>query len=174
MSEVHQIASIQRPKVSQEIVLTANADYSGPDPAQTPELRLVVVPAASNQRLQLEAGDIDIALGVSQRDLEDLRNVEDDYLWISRSDLHPVGGPGVDPEESAQTDSASSGDIGTAGGGAADAISADGSTVVFMSNRRLTVADQNASAPSVCIALASAIIFERSSAGSGISPLLDR
>lgn len=60
----------------QEVVLAANEEYPGPDPAQTPELRLVVVPAASNQRLQLENGDIDIALGVSQRDLEDLRNVD--------------------------------------------------------------------------------------------------
>lgn len=76
-----------------------------------------------------------------------LRRGDGDYLWISRSELQPAGGPGVDPEDSAQTDPASSGQVGTAGGTSADAISADGSTVVFMSNRRLTEADQNASAP---------------------------
>ncbi|MFG3679792.1 ABC transporter substrate-binding protein [Micromonospora chalcea] len=57
----------------QEIELSANTDYSGPDPAKTPTIRISVVPAASNQRLQLQAGDIDIALGISQRDIQDLK-----------------------------------------------------------------------------------------------------
>ncbi|WP_433528189.1 ABC transporter substrate-binding protein [Micromonospora sp. CA-263727] len=60
----------------QEIELTANTGYPGPDPARTPTIRISVVPAAANQRLQLEAGDIDIALGVSQRDVQDLRNAD--------------------------------------------------------------------------------------------------
>jgi peptide/nickel transport system substrate-binding protein len=60
----------------QEIVLAANPDYPGPDPAQTGTIRLTVVPAAANQRLQLENGDIDIALGISQRDVADLKNAE--------------------------------------------------------------------------------------------------
>ncbi|MET7472177.1 ABC transporter substrate-binding protein [Micromonospora sp. NPDC005222] len=57
----------------QEIELSANTGYPGPDPAKTPTIRISVVPAASNQRLQLQAGDIDIALGVSQRDIQDLK-----------------------------------------------------------------------------------------------------
>ncbi|MFI1194988.1 ABC transporter substrate-binding protein [Micromonospora sp. NPDC020750] len=57
----------------QEIELSANAGYPGPDPAKTPTIRISVVPAASNQRLQLQAGDIDIALGISQRDIQDLK-----------------------------------------------------------------------------------------------------
>ncbi|WP_174535475.1 ABC transporter substrate-binding protein [Micromonospora chalcea] len=57
----------------QEIELSANTDYPGPDPAKTPTIRISVVPAASNQRLQLQAGDIDIALGISQRDIQDLK-----------------------------------------------------------------------------------------------------
>ncbi|MCX4472605.1 ABC transporter substrate-binding protein [Micromonospora sp. NBC_01655] len=57
----------------QEIELSANPGYPGPDPAKTPTIRISVVPAASNQRLQLQAGDIDIALGISQRDIQDLK-----------------------------------------------------------------------------------------------------
>ncbi|MDW3847026.1 ABC transporter substrate-binding protein [Micromonospora sp. BRA006-A] len=57
----------------QEIELSANTGYPGPDPAKTPTIRISVVPAASNQRLQLQAGDIDIALGISQRDIQDLK-----------------------------------------------------------------------------------------------------
>ena len=57
----------------QEIELSANTDYPGPDPAKTPTIRISVVPAASNQRLQLQAGDVDIALGISQRDIQDLK-----------------------------------------------------------------------------------------------------
>jgi peptide/nickel transport system substrate-binding protein len=60
----------------QEIVLAANPDYPGPEPAQTGTIRLTVVPAAANQRLQLENGDIDIALGISQRDVADLKDTE--------------------------------------------------------------------------------------------------
>ncbi|WBB75843.1 ABC transporter substrate-binding protein [Micromonospora sp. WMMD1128] len=57
----------------QEIELSANTGYPGPDPAKTSTIRISVVPAASNQRLQLQAGDIDIALGISQRDIQDLK-----------------------------------------------------------------------------------------------------
>ncbi|MET7880021.1 ABC transporter substrate-binding protein [Micromonospora profundi] len=57
----------------QEIELSANTDYPGPDPAKTPTIRISVVPAASNQRLQLQAGDVDVALGISQRDIQDLK-----------------------------------------------------------------------------------------------------
>ncbi|WP_431727005.1 ABC transporter substrate-binding protein [Verrucosispora sp. TAA-831] len=60
----------------QEIELAANTGYPGPDAPKTPTIRISVVPAASNQRLQLQAGDIDIALGVSQRDIEDLRSTD--------------------------------------------------------------------------------------------------
>lgn len=60
----------------QEIVLEANKGYPGPEPAQTGTIRISVVPAAANQRLQLQNGDIDIALGVSRRDIADLKNVD--------------------------------------------------------------------------------------------------
>ncbi|MFF5233571.1 ABC transporter substrate-binding protein [Dactylosporangium sp. NPDC000521] len=58
----------------QEIELTANDAYPGADPAKTKTIRISVVPAAANQRLQLQAGDIDIALGASPRDIKDLKN----------------------------------------------------------------------------------------------------
>ncbi|MET7397795.1 ABC transporter substrate-binding protein [Dactylosporangium sp. NPDC005572] len=58
----------------QEIELTANDAYPGPDPAKTKTIRISVVPAAANQRLQLQAGDIDVALGASPRDIKDLKS----------------------------------------------------------------------------------------------------
>ncbi|WP_239678170.1 ABC transporter substrate-binding protein [Natronosporangium hydrolyticum] len=60
----------------QEVLLSRNPDYPGPDPAQIDQIRLTVVPAASNQRLQLQNGDIDVALGMSQRDVADLRELD--------------------------------------------------------------------------------------------------
>ncbi|GAB2601401.1 ABC transporter substrate-binding protein [Paractinoplanes abujensis] len=60
----------------QEIELSANKDYPGTDGAKTPTIRLSVVPAAANQRLQLQAGDIDIALGITGQDLQDLKKAE--------------------------------------------------------------------------------------------------
>ncbi|MBU2663793.1 ABC transporter substrate-binding protein [Actinoplanes bogorensis] len=60
----------------QEIELSANKAYPGTDGAKTPTIRLSVVPAAANQRLQLQAGDIDIALGITGQDLQDLKKAE--------------------------------------------------------------------------------------------------
>ncbi|WP_218010972.1 ABC transporter substrate-binding protein [Herbidospora mongoliensis] len=65
--------NVEKATQGQEIVLAANTGYTGPDPAKTPTIRISVVPAASNQRLQLQNGDIDIALGVSKRDVADLK-----------------------------------------------------------------------------------------------------
>lgn len=60
----------------QQVELTANAGYPGPEPPQIGTIRLTVVPAAANQRLQLQNGDVDIALGLSRRDAQDLRGAE--------------------------------------------------------------------------------------------------
>ncbi|ROO59280.1 peptide/nickel transport system substrate-binding protein [Micromonospora sp. Llam0] len=68
--------NVERAVQGQEIVLAANEQYPGPDPAQTKTIRISVVPAAANQRLQLEAGDIDVALGIGQRDIADLKNTD--------------------------------------------------------------------------------------------------
>ncbi|WP_283133965.1 ABC transporter substrate-binding protein [Rhizohabitans arisaemae] len=68
--------NVEKAVQGQEIVLAANTGYPGPDAPKTAKIRLSVVPAASNQRLQLEKGDIDIALGIAQRDIKDLKNAE--------------------------------------------------------------------------------------------------
>ncbi|HEX5541443.1 MAG TPA: ABC transporter substrate-binding protein [Micromonospora sp.] len=68
--------NVTRAVQGQEIVLETNKNYSGPDPAKTDTIRISVVPAAANQRLQLENGDIDIALGVSKRDIADLKKAD--------------------------------------------------------------------------------------------------
>ncbi|MCO8274055.1 ABC transporter substrate-binding protein [Actinoplanes sp. TRM 88003] len=68
--------NVSKATQGQEIELTANTGYPGTDGAKTPTIRLSVVPAAANQRLQLQAGDIDIALGITGQDLQDLKKVE--------------------------------------------------------------------------------------------------
>jgi peptide/nickel transport system substrate-binding protein len=60
----------------QEIVLEANKGYPGPDPAKAATIRISVVPDGSNQRLQLQNGDIDVALGIGQRDIADLKKAD--------------------------------------------------------------------------------------------------
>lgn len=60
----------------QEIVLEANKGYTGPDPAKTATIRIAVVADGSNQRLQLQNGDIDVALGIGQRDIADLKKTD--------------------------------------------------------------------------------------------------
>ncbi|MFI5893852.1 ABC transporter substrate-binding protein [Actinoplanes sp. NPDC051513] len=68
--------NVSKATQGQEIELSANTGYPGPDPAKTPTIRISVVPAAANQRLQLQAGDIDIALGITGQDLQDLKKAD--------------------------------------------------------------------------------------------------
>ncbi|MEV7009482.1 ABC transporter substrate-binding protein [Streptosporangium sp. NPDC051022] len=68
--------NVEKATQGQEVVLTANTGYPGPDGAKAAKIRLSVVPAASNQRLQLQNGDIDIAFGISRRDIKDLKNTK--------------------------------------------------------------------------------------------------
>lgn len=56
----------------QEIVMEANAAFPVGAPA-IPRVRMQIIPAAANRRLLLENGDIDIAHGLSRRDIADLR-----------------------------------------------------------------------------------------------------
>ncbi len=57
----------------QQIVLKANPAYTGADPAQTATIRMPVVSSAANLRLQLQNGDVDVAMGLSRRDVKDLK-----------------------------------------------------------------------------------------------------
>ncbi|MER6829240.1 ABC transporter substrate-binding protein [Streptosporangium sp. NPDC000563] len=68
--------NVEKAVQGQEILLSANTGYPGTDGAKSPQIRLTVVPAASNQRLQLQNGDIDIAFGIGQRDIKDLKTTE--------------------------------------------------------------------------------------------------
>lgn len=62
---------------NQEIVLSANEEYPGKNPAKTPTVRMPVVSSPANLRLQLENGDVDVAMGLSRKDIEDLRKNDD-------------------------------------------------------------------------------------------------
>lgn len=68
--------NVEKATQGQEVVLAANPAYPGPDGAKAPRIRLTVVPAAANQRLQLQNGDIDIAFGIGRRDIKDLKTTK--------------------------------------------------------------------------------------------------
>jgi peptide/nickel transport system substrate-binding protein len=57
----------------QEIVLEANPNYPLDQP-RVKRVRLQVVPSAANRRLLLEKGEVDIGIGLSRRDIDDLRD----------------------------------------------------------------------------------------------------
>ena len=60
-------------KAGQEIVLEANPSFPL-DAPRVKRVKLQVIPAPANRRLLLEKGEIDIALGLSRRDIDDLRS----------------------------------------------------------------------------------------------------
>lgn len=61
----------------QEIVLVANPQYPGADKPLTQKIILKVIPSSANMRLQLEKGDIDIALGLPSSDIVALKKNND-------------------------------------------------------------------------------------------------
>jgi peptide/nickel transport system substrate-binding protein len=67
-----------------EIVLEANAAFPGTPKPAIKTVRLVIVPSAANRRLQLQRGDVDLAIGLSRRDILQLRG---------RSGIKVVSGP---------------------------------------------------------------------------------
>ncbi len=60
-------------KQGQEIVLVANPNYTGASRPKISKIILKVIDSAASRRLQLEKGDIDIALGLSRSDLTDMK-----------------------------------------------------------------------------------------------------
>ena len=62
-------------KAGQEIVLEANPSFPL-DAPRVRRVRLQVIPAPANRRLLLEKGEIDLALGLSRRDIDDLRGAD--------------------------------------------------------------------------------------------------
>jgi peptide/nickel transport system substrate-binding protein len=56
-----------------EIVLEANPQFRGSPKPSIETVRFVIVPSAANRRLQLQRGDVDLAIGLSRRDILQLR-----------------------------------------------------------------------------------------------------
>ncbi len=54
---------------NQQVVLTANKKYPGPNPANLATIRMPVIPSAANLLLQLQNGAVDVAMGLSSRDI---------------------------------------------------------------------------------------------------------
>jgi peptide/nickel transport system substrate-binding protein len=57
---------------NQEVVLTANKKYPGPNPPSVASIRMPVIPSTASLRLQLENGAVDVAMGLSPRDIKEL------------------------------------------------------------------------------------------------------
>lgn len=54
---------------NQQITLTANKKYPGPNPANVSTIQMPVVPSAANLLLQMQNGTVDVALGLSAQDI---------------------------------------------------------------------------------------------------------
>jgi peptide/nickel transport system substrate-binding protein len=56
-----------------EILLKANPQFRGTPKPSIETARFVIVPSAANRRLQLQRGDVELAIGLSRRDILQLR-----------------------------------------------------------------------------------------------------
>ena len=68
--------NVESAEPGQAIVLVANPDFAGTDPAIVSRIEMPIIDNVGTRRLQLESGDIDIALGLSRQDITDLANVD--------------------------------------------------------------------------------------------------
>lgn len=55
---------------NQQVVLTANKTYPGPNPPGVTTIRMPVIPSTANLLLQMQNGSVDIAMGLSPRDIK--------------------------------------------------------------------------------------------------------
>lgn len=60
----------------QSLELVANPDFPGDEPPSVGRVQMSIIPSTSNMRLQLEKGDIDMAIGLRRTDVEELRGKE--------------------------------------------------------------------------------------------------
>jgi peptide/nickel transport system substrate-binding protein len=67
-----------------EIVLEANPEFPGTPKPSIQTVRFVITPSAANRRLQLQKGDVDLAIGLSRRDILQLKG---------RSGIRVITGP---------------------------------------------------------------------------------
>ncbi|MGL4651822.1 MAG: ABC transporter substrate-binding protein [Caldilineaceae bacterium] len=88
-----------------ETVLVRNENYTGPTPAQIERVIIRNIPEAATQKIQLEAGDVDIAFDLSADQAVELEGVEgitvyqgpSDTLVFLKGNMNPeVGGPASD------------------------------------------------------------------------------
>src|SRR5205814_3377696 len=88
---------IQNYTPGQSIVMSANPNWPGAKPA-IKDVTLQIIPSAANMRLQLERGDIDLALGLGLRDAHQLKKVKgvkiisgpgSEFWWIPISVTTP-------------------------------------------------------------------------------------
>jgi peptide/nickel transport system substrate-binding protein len=68
--------NVESAEAGQEIVLVANPDFAGTDPALVSRIEMPIIDNVGTRRVQLENGDIDIAFGLSRQDVTDLSSVE--------------------------------------------------------------------------------------------------
>jgi peptide/nickel transport system substrate-binding protein len=68
--------NVESAEPGQAIVLVANPDFQGTDPALVSRIEMPIIDNVGTRRLQLESGDIDIALGLSRQDIKDLAAVD--------------------------------------------------------------------------------------------------
>ena len=55
---------------NQQVVLAANKNYPGPNPANVATIQMPVVPSTSNLLLQMQNGAVDVAMGLSPLDIK--------------------------------------------------------------------------------------------------------
>ena len=68
--------NVESAEPGQAIVLVANPDFAGTDPALVSRIEMPIIDNVGTRRLQLESGDIDIAMGLSRQDITDLASTE--------------------------------------------------------------------------------------------------
>ncbi len=68
--------NVESAEPGQAIVLVANPDFAGTDPALVSRIEMPIIDNVGTRRLQLESGDIDIAMGLSRQDITDLASSE--------------------------------------------------------------------------------------------------
>lgn len=78
------IYNVVSQKAGAEIVLEANPDFAGSPKPSIQTVRLVITPSAANRRLQLQNGDVDIALYLSRRDILQMKG---------KSGINVISGP---------------------------------------------------------------------------------
>jgi peptide/nickel transport system substrate-binding protein len=79
--------NVESAEPGQAIVLVANPDFAGTDPAFVSRIEMPIIDNVGTRRVQLESGDIDIALGLTRQDIADLSSAEGITIISSPSNV---------------------------------------------------------------------------------------